>query len=122
MNSTTKHRMLCARLRLKSAGKDVLNFPAHLCFDNRIFSQLKQRRSNKIGGKSNQVYGRLSPVRGVHPTQTQTRIVQSSAIPIPTVHRPTEGPKRMSLEGENSEVQTLVSSPEDSQERVCLLM
>ena len=39
--------------------------------------ELKERRSNKIGGKSNQVYGRLSPVRGVHPTpDTMLRDVQ----------------------------------------------
>ena len=41
--------------------------------------ELQQRQSNKIGGKLNQVYSRLSPVRGVHPTpDTMLRDVHAS--------------------------------------------
>ena len=112
------------RLLLKTLSVTSFTLLNALCTS---LSQFKQRlqRTNKLGSKSSQTYGRQSPIHGVRSalqhSQTQTRMVQSSAIPIPTVSRPSEGPQRRSLEGPNTEIQTLVPEPsyETQPGRVC---
>ena len=73
---------------------------------NNFLSFQKQKlRQNKQ--KSNQLYGRQSPVTADH-----TAIAHSSSIPIPVMSRPvTHG--RCSMEGLNSEIQGLVVTDGD---------